>query len=212
MIHVFGGPSLPAGGFAEGAGSLVWHGPAGRDDLTALTVGPGDTVALIDGFVISAYSPSPQECVSVLERGAALWGCSSLGALRAVELGGLGMIGHGWVYERVLDRTVTWDDELVAVLDSRHWAASTVFLVNVRYGLMSLGGLSAADTEQVVAGLRETLIAERTVDAVRVALVDRGIDVAVADAVLGPDCDVKRKDAREMLSLLLSRESAGVPR
>jgi hypothetical protein len=212
VIHVFGGPSLPPAGLADGADSAVWHGPAGRDDLAALTLGPGDTVALIDGFVISAYSPSPQECASVLERGAAMWGCSSLGALRAVELGGLGMIGHGWVYERVLERTVTWDDELVAVLDPRDWAARTVFLVNVRYGLTTLGGLTATDTEQVLVELREMPIAERTGGAVRAALVNLGIDAALADAVLGTDCDVKRKDAHEMLSLLLSRERTGTLR
>lgn len=209
MIHVFGGPSLPTAGLVEGADSVVWHGPAGRDALTELTVGPDDAVALIDGFVISGYSPSPQECASVLERGAALWGCSSLGALRAVELRDLGMIGHGWVYERVLDRTITWDDELVAVLDPRDWAARTVFLVNVRYGLTALGGLSTVHTEQVLAELRDIPIAERTGAAVRSALTNLGINASLADTVLGADCDVKRNDALTMLSLLLNLERTG---
>jgi hypothetical protein len=47
------------------------------------------------------------------------------------------MIGHGWVYERVMDRTITWDDELVAMLDQRSWSARTVFLANLGYSSRS---------------------------------------------------------------------------
>lgn len=138
-----------------------------------------------------------------------MWGCSSLGALRAVELGALGMVGHGWVYQRVLDRTITWDDELVAMLDPRDWSPRTVFLANVRHGLMTSGGLSAPDAERVLASLRQIPVSERAVTEVRSALLDHGVADALAEMVLGSKHDVKRHDAHDMLSHLSASIPAG---
>lgn len=205
MIHVFAGPSLPIGDLSVDA---VRHPPAARGDLDALSLGPGDVVALIDGVVISGYSPSPQECASVMARGATLWGCSSIGALRAVELRPLGMVGHGWVYQRVLDRTITFDDELVAVLDPRDWSPRTVFLANVRHGLMTSGGLGASAIEEMLSALRQIPVRERSTGAVHAALLELGVARTLAETILGPGHDVKRHDARDMLSVLQDATAA----
>lgn len=210
MIHVFVGPSRPAASGLNEWSGMAFHDPASRGDLEALRLGCGDIVALIDGIVISGYSPSPRECASVLDTGARLWGCSSLGALRAVELRNVGMIGHGWVYERVMDRTITWDDELVAMLDQRSWSARTVFLANVRYGLAAHSRLSSDEVDSVIASLREIPVSARTDSAITTKLAAAGIDPPTIRIVLGAGSDIKKRDAGSMLSLLANSENAAV--
>lgn len=201
---MFAGPSLTASWIEHHGGGALWHGPAARDDLARLGTTSGDVVALIDGIMISGYSPSPRECASVMERGTELWGCSSLGALRAVELAPLGMRGYGWVWESVRDRRVTWDDELVACLNP-DLGARTVFLVNIRYGLGLVLGHAEERVDRLVGQLRDLPVAERTVEAVRGVLVRELSDDQV-DRVMA--ADIKRVDAAGLVMELAGKTCA----
>ena len=200
-VVAFVGPSRPAQRF--GSEQLIeWRGPAARGDLDALDVAESDVVALIDGVMITGHSPSPTECFRLMARGVRLLGSSSVGALRAVELRHLGMAGYGWVYRRVLDGTITYDDELVSNLDPRTYEASSVFLANVRFGLaaaIDTGLLHPEAAEEALHALRAVPVAARGHDTVVNAMCAAGITPNTASFVLGDRHNVKKRDALGLL-------------
>ncbi len=61
------------------------------------------TLLLIDGYFHQVPSVQHKEILYALHQGLAVFGCSSMGALRAAELADFGMVGIG----RVFRRTVT---------------------------------------------------------------------------------------------------------
>jgi hypothetical protein len=200
----FAGPSRPRSRHRLPV-PVDWHGPAGRGDLDRLAAGSGDHVLLIDGLVVRGYAPSPTECARLISRGATLWGASSIGAIRAVELAPLGMRGYGWVYARLRDRSITWDDELVAVLDSRTHRATTVFLANVRYGLERANRRNLVTGEladRLLLDLRAIHFSERSAAAVEGVLARRGVPRSLWETLLGPGADIKRIDAAGLVRQL----------
>jgi hypothetical protein len=72
------------------------------------------TVVLIDGAFASVPAVRHNEILWALSRGVEVFGASSLGALRAAELAGFGMKGHGLIY-RWYRATPFADDDEVAV-------------------------------------------------------------------------------------------------
>jgi hypothetical protein len=197
-VVAFAGPSRPTAGGRLKSVKIEWQGPARRDDLDRLEVGAGDLVLLLDGFVVQRYAPSPTECARLIRRGATLWGASSIGAIRAVELEPLGMRGHGWIYARIRDRGITWDDELVAMLDPRTHQATTVFLANIRYGLeraVHRGLVSGDLAGRVLDQLRAVHFADRSLEVVTSVLSRLGLPLPLRESLVGPDADIKRIDA-----------------
>lgn len=90
---VFVGPSLSTDD-RRSFDSVHWLPPAGRGDLDALT-GTGLRVVIVDGYLVHGHPPSPTEVYRLVQRGVDVWGCSSLGALRAAELRQHGVAGSG---------------------------------------------------------------------------------------------------------------------
>jgi hypothetical protein len=203
---VFAGPSLPDSD-RVGLGPFVWRPPAARGDLDRLGEASDIRVVLVDGYLVHGHPPSPTEVHRLVERGAEVWGCSSLGALRAAELRFHGVHGSGWVFDRIVDRTITADDELVADLDPRSGHARGVFLANVRFGLTRLVTSSrvAGDrAAELLATLGAMHFAARTVDTVRAAATVIGMDGVAIQQLLA--ADVKRDDARALLHFITARE------
>ncbi|MEM0446076.1 MAG: TfuA-like protein, partial [Candidatus Nitrosocaldus sp.] len=90
---VFLGPSLSR----EKAKSILpdaeYRPPARKGDL--LRVGSNSIVGLIDGVFLQDYPPTPIEVYTAIAKGVKVLGAASIGALRAVELERLGMVGIG---------------------------------------------------------------------------------------------------------------------
>jgi len=204
---VFVGPSLPERSRSN-FGAVTWRPPARRGDLEQLDLRPGARVALIDGYLVQQHPPSPTEVFGLLDRGYEVWGCSSLGALRAAELRNHGVRGFGWVYHRVVDRTITYDDELVATLDPRSDEATALFLANIRFGLDELvaaNRVSSPRARVLVDGLRAVHFEQRTSLFCRSLATAAGLTVPAIDYLL--TVDIKRQDAAG----LLKRLTATVP-
>src|SRR5690348_16343394 len=95
---IFLGPSLPV----ERAKAILdadYRGPAKKGDFLQLIFRETEVVGLIDGFFLQDYPPTPIEVYNLVKKtGTVLYGSSSLGALRAVELSKYGMIGVGTIY------------------------------------------------------------------------------------------------------------------
>lgn len=192
---VFAGPSLPQRARPD-SGVVMWRPPAGRGDLDDLNLDPTITVVLVDGYLVQQHPPSPTEVFRLIARGHEVWGCSSLGALRAAELRNHGMRGFGWVYNRVVDRTITYDDELVATLDPRTDEATGLFLANIRFGLDQLitaGQATQAQAQFLINGFRTAPFEDRTRGLCASLAASAGLNASITDHLLRSD--VKRKDA-----------------
>jgi hypothetical protein len=92
-IAVFAGPSLPRCRRPDNP-AIRWYPPAQRGDLDRFDEPPGTAVVLVDGYMIHHYPPSPTEVFHLVERRYEVWGCASLGALRAAELRNHGVCGY----------------------------------------------------------------------------------------------------------------------
>jgi ribosomal protein S12 methylthiotransferase accessory factor len=79
---------------------------------------------------------SPDEVRDALLRGVVIYGSSSMGALRAVEVPGV--IGIGRVYEMYRSGLIERDDEVAVLFDADTYRPLTVPLVNVRYAVTRL--------------------------------------------------------------------------
>jgi hypothetical protein len=131
--YLFVSPSLPDAAQLAGDG-IVLRPPVEAGDLPRLPVGPGDVVAIADGYFHQTRSVRHKEILDLLDAGATVLGAASMGALRAAELDTLGMRGIGRVYRAYRRGELTADDEVALVhgpADEGYPALSEP-LVNIR--------------------------------------------------------------------------------
>jgi hypothetical protein len=133
MLIAFLGPSLSARDAKRAAPGVKLLPPARQGDVWRALEQRPKAIALIDGVFESVPSVWHHELRAALASGVAVFGGSSMGALRAAELAPLGMLGVGQIFRWYRDGALT-DDGAVALLhaDAEHgWRALTVPLVNV---------------------------------------------------------------------------------
>jgi len=168
-IVVFLGPSLPV---AEARHILParYLGPARCGDvLRALRLRPR-IIALVDGVFATTPAVWHKEILLALERGVAVFGASSMGALRAAELAPFGMVGIGEIFEGYRDGTCTDDDEVALVhgpAEFGHRPLSDA-MVNIRATVaraVAAGVIAAASGERVVACAKSTFFEHRSLEA-----------------------------------------------
>jgi hypothetical protein len=107
--------------------------PARAGDLSDAADNGFTHIVLADTLFLDA-PPNHREIIAVIERGTTVFGCSSAGALRAIELMNHGMIGSGVVFGLYKARRLLDDAELACVLDQDHRAV-TPSLLQIRYYL-----------------------------------------------------------------------------
>lgn len=136
---VYLGPSLPRGE-AEAILPAVYLDPIAMGDLYTLVrtrARRGDRVAIVDGFFEQVPAVWHKEILYAIESGIAVYGASSMGALRAAELHAFGMRGLGQVFEAYRDGTIEDDDEVAvahATQEDGYRSLSTA-MVSIRFGL-----------------------------------------------------------------------------
>jgi TfuA protein len=109
--------------------------PAKKGDLLKLIPTAVKFVGLIDGYFLQDYPPTPIEVYNLLrKKGVLVFGSSSLGALRAVELKRFGMIGVGKIFDLFLKGVIDSDDE-VAVTFTGYREYQSDALIDIRYNL-----------------------------------------------------------------------------
>lgn len=133
---VFLGPTLDAK-TASTLAPVTLRPPAAVGDVYRAVREGFITVLLVDGYFHSVPSVQHKEIVFALSQGVTVYGCSSMGALRAAELGVYGMIGVGAIFRAYRDGTCRDDDEVaVAHADSDHgYRPLSVPMVTIRYAL-----------------------------------------------------------------------------
>lgn len=191
------GPTIDAAelrGILPGAAVVP---PIERGQLSQLVEAGFDVVAIIDGTYVHRPTLAVEEVRAARARGVELYGAASLGALRAVELRGEGMIGVGVVYDWYLRGVTARDDELVVVFDPDTHAPRNDPMINLRYACLralQLGVLTRADADDLLARYGAYHYADRTY-ARLFAEVDAPRFRAFVEQHRGA-LDVKRRDAR----------------
>jgi hypothetical protein len=131
-LVAFVGPSISREE-TESFGAIAL-GPARQGDVWRALERKPAAIALIDGLFETAPSVWHRELLSAIDEGVAVFGASSMGALRAAELDRHGMVGVGTVHRWVKEGIVR-DDAEVALLHADAESAFrplTVPLVQVR--------------------------------------------------------------------------------
>ena|SRR6476620_1045312 len=109
--------------------------PAKKGDLLKLIPTAVKFVGLVDGYFLQDYPPTPIEVYNLLrKKGILVFGSSSLGALRAVELKRFGMMGIGNIFKLFLKGIIDSDDE-VAVTFTGYREYQSDALIDIRYNL-----------------------------------------------------------------------------
>jgi hypothetical protein len=135
-VHIFAGPTLRHAEIRSRISGATTHPPVRHGDLLRLRLRAGDVVLIIDGVFHHELPVRHKEILNAMSEGATVIGASSMGALRAAELHGYGMVGVGSIFEMYRDGVIDADDE-VAVTHGPppDWQAQSEALVNIRHAI-----------------------------------------------------------------------------
>ena len=97
-LVAFLGPSLPADEARRIAPGAALLPPAGQGDVWPALERRPRAIALVDGVFEGRPSVWHHELLDALDAGVAVFGGASMGALRAAELAGHGMVGVGEIH------------------------------------------------------------------------------------------------------------------
>ncbi len=139
--------------------------PIKRGDLDRLSELRPAAIGIIDGEFYQSLAVSPKEILPLLESGVAVYGASSMGALRAVELRDYGMIGVGRVFRLFRSGVLDADDEVAVAYSPSTYETVSEPLVNTRYVLRAASRqniLTRAQAAEIVARLKQVYFPERT--------------------------------------------------
>ncbi|MBX7075794.1 MAG: TfuA-related McrA-glycine thioamidation protein [Methanobacteriaceae archaeon] len=109
--------------------------PVQRGDIIKALKDKPDIIGIIDGVFHQHPAVSHKEIMQALNENVVVVGGSSMGALRASELDGLGMIGLGFVYKQYREGIITSDDDVAVTFDPETKTTLSEALVNVEYKL-----------------------------------------------------------------------------
>lgn len=193
---VFLGPSCDLAAARAILPDAEFRLPAARGDIAQAAADGAAAIVLIDGVFLQDCAVGHREVLGVLKSGVTVVGASSMGALRAAELDGFGMIGVGEVYRRFRSGELESDDEVALVYDPESGYALSEPLVNIRATLEAAvadGEIAPADADAVLAAAQALYFPERTWPAIlrRAAVADTVREVLARR----PPVDLKRADA-----------------
>ena len=162
---VFLGPSLPVSEARQELPDAVFLPPVKRGSLYGLLPDLPSAIGIVDGEFYQSFAISTQEILVFLERGVPVFGSSSMGALRAVELDPHGMIGVGTVYRMFRSGALDADDEVAMTFCPDTLRPLSEPMVNFRVALAAArraGLLTAGQSRQLCRCLKAAYFPERT--------------------------------------------------
>jgi hypothetical protein len=169
--------------------------PVRRGDLYKYRLLNFSVFVMFDGVFANQLAVSPREVVDVLRDGAAVIGAASMGALRAVDCGPAGAIGHGRVFRLFRRRVLSSEDEVaVAFLPEAPYPVISLALINVRFALRRThraGLLSHAEALALARAAESLRYQDRNWNAIAGAA---RINLSPQQLATLRSCDVKRED------------------
>lgn len=163
---VFAGPSLFPFGSASWPG-IELRPPASRGDIIRACHDNARVVGLIDGVFEQQPSVWHKEILYAVDRGVAVIGGASMGALRAVECVSFGMVGVGEIFAEYMsgDRMSDADVAVLHAPAALQYQPITVSLVDVQATVDNLrahGVTSRIEHNELLETARHTQFKERT--------------------------------------------------
>ncbi|MDD1764554.1 MAG: TfuA-related McrA-glycine thioamidation protein [Candidatus Methanomethyliaceae archaeon] len=208
-VVVFLGPSVSHQEAREILSEAEYRQPAGRGDVVRAANDGADAIGLIDGVFYQQAAVSHREILYAIKKGVTVMGGSSMGALRASELDGYGMVGVGKIYRWYKEGVINSDDEVALVFNPVTFAPITEPLVNIRATLEGLLKRQAVDDEECEMVLKAARAVpfqlrnfQRIVQRAVIDGLDRGRAGIVLDSMMAERVDQKRLDAIEVLKKL----------
>ncbi|MFD5749682.1 TfuA-like protein [Streptomyces sp. NPDC127033] len=210
--HVFAGPTIAPARITSILPGAVVHLPVQHGDLLRLLLKAGDRVLIIDGLWHQSAPVRHKEILMLLAKGVAVYGASSMGALRAAELAPYGMVGIGRIYRAFRSGLLDADDD-VAVLQEPDGRALTQALVNLRAAFeraADAGRITEPEAQALTETARRLPYGRRTRTALGRLIADRSLDDIYRRADIwgcGTPHDLKREDAEAALRVLAGDRS-----
>ena len=198
-IIIFLGPSLSA----DEASKILdadYRPPIQRGDVTAALQDNPDIIGIIDGVFHQQPAVSHREILDALKKGVNVVGGASMGALRASELDGFGMVGIGYVYNQYKNGFIESDDDVAIVINPLNLEQLSDSLVSMEYNFKKMleeGIISEEEFNRLLKTAKSIFYPKRTYDLVFKSvdtdktkikelerfLDEKGIDIKQQDAV-----------------------------
>lgn len=166
-VFLFAGPSLGQNVHYLDD-EIVLSPPAKRGDIELLIEEhPKGIIVIADGIFYQHPAIGHQEIRNALEIGWSIWGVSSMGAIRAIEMGHFGMKGFGQVYNWFMNNPDFSDDE-VTLLHSPQtpYFPITEPLIHIRFSIMDLikkQKITQKNGDKIIRELAEQYFGNRTI-------------------------------------------------
>ncbi len=182
--------------------------PIRRSDLESISALKAEAIGIIDGEFYQSLAVSPKEILPLLEAGVKVYGSSSIGALRAVELSKFGMIGIGRVFRLFRAGFLDADDEVAVAYDPSTYRTTSEPLVNIRFMLRAAvrkGILDRAEAAEIVSNLKAVYFPERTrslLFSLARACIRGGRANELRRFIESEAPDIKREDARMLVAAM----------
>ena len=200
---IFCGPTLAEQDRAPFA-DLEFRSPVRQGELFAATRQKPRAIGIIDGYFDGQPAVWHKEILWALTQGIAVFGASSMGALRAAELHAFGMRGVGKIFEAYRDGALTDDDEVALI----HGPAETGYLrlsepmVNIRATLdlaVAQGILDRPTRDRLTAAAKAQFYQQRSWAGVLATVGDPANAARLSAWLRSGRVDQKREDALLML-------------
>lgn len=218
-VYVFVGPTLPAD---QACAELdaIYLPPASEGDVCRAASKKPQAIGIIDGYFECVPAVWHKEILWAMAQGICVYGCASMGALRAAELTAFGMKGIGKIFEAYRDGALEDDDEVAVIHSSAEhgYQPTSVAMVNIR------ATFKAAETASVIRRrtrrkleriAKELFYHERTYATILQLAAENDISDHELDALRRwlptGHVDQKREDALAMLRAIRVRLDADLP-
>ena len=209
-IVVYLGPTMSWSDAQRILPQAVFLPPAAQSDLISVIDELSPTgILLIDGVFTQQLSVWHKEILYALERGVAVYGSSSMGALRVAETALFGARGFGQIYQDFVSGKLTDDDEVAVAHASAEWQfrSLSAAMVNIRQTLRAAREARVVDDEQhdvLIELAKRRFYPERSYPALLADAAAHGIPAStlspLRDFVRDHAVDQKRADAAAMLT------------
>lgn len=206
-LVVFLGPTMPVAQAREILPEATYLPPAAQSDiLSAVDQLHPDAILLIDGVFTQDLSVWHKEILYALEKGVAVYGSSSMGALRVAETARYGAVGIGEIFDAYMSGALTDDDEVAVshATDEHGHRSLSEPMVNIRSTLRAAQAAAVIDQlqhDELIDLGKARFFPERSYNQLFADAEAAGMDTAALRAfVKEHKVDQKRADAIALLT------------
>lgn len=204
-IIIFLGPSLSA----DEASKILdadYRPPIQRGDVTAALQDNPDIIGIIDGVFHQQPAVSHREILNALKKDVTIVGGASMGALRASELDGFGMVGIGYVYNQYKNGFIESDDDVAIVINPLNLEQLSDSLVSMEYNFKRMVEkviISKEEFNRLFKTAKSIFYPKRTYDLVfKNADIDDSKVKEIKKFLDEEGIDIKRQDAVDVIKYI----------